>query len=413
MRFIHTADWHLGRLFHSRHLTDDQLFTLDGLYRLAESSRADALVIAGDIFDRAVPPPEAVTVLDGIVAALALDLDLTVIMIAGNHDSAARLEYLSELARRSGVHVVGRVGREVRPVEVRGADGTEVRFWPIAYTDPESAREELERPTIHTHEDAIAAQLETVSRHSGGAVRDVVVGHVFVSGCYTSESERELTVGGSAAVNASLFADFDYVALGHLHRPQSVGSERIRYSGSLLKYSFSETDQQKSVSVVDLGVGGELTVREAYLPIRRDVRQIRGSFAELLAMEVDDRLAESYLEAVLTDPDPVPNAVDTLRVRFPFLLSLRREESLRRALDSAAGSADIKKKTTAQLFEDFFLDVSGHPLTEEQSAEVAAALNELERIGREVVTPTGPLLGAREAVTAEAGPPGEQEAVPR
>jgi len=412
MRFIHTADWHLGRLFHSRHLTDDQRFTLDGLLRLAESSRADAVIIAGDIFDRAVPPPEAVTVLDRIVASLALDLRVTVVMIAGNHDSAARLEYLSELARKSGVHVVGRVGREVRPVEIRGADGIEVRFWPIAYTDPESAREALERPTIHTHDDVIAAQLETVLRRSSGVVRDVIVGHAFVSGCYTSESERELTVGGSAAVRASLFSDFDYVALGHLHGRQTAGSERIRYSGSLLKYSFSETDQQKSVNVVDLGAGGELTVREAGLPIRRDVRRIRGSFAELLAMEVDDRLAESYVEAVLTDPDPVLGAVDRLRVRFPFLLSLRREESQRRALGPAAGSAGIKQRTTAQLFEDFFLDVSGHPMTEEQGAEVAAALNELERSGREAVTPSDARSAAGAGVTADAGRSVEHEAVP-
>lgn len=385
MRFIHTADWHLGRLFHSRHLTDDQRFTLDGLLRLAQSSQADAVVIAGDVFDRAVPPPDAVGLLDSTVAALALDAGVAVVMIAGNHDSAPRLEYFSQLARRAGVHVVGRVGREVRPAEVRGADGTEVRFWPIAYTDPESAREEMGRVDLHTHEEVIAAQLETIVRSADGAPRNVVVSHAFVSGCRQSESERELTVGGSAAVSASLFSDFDYVALGHLHERQTAGSARIRYSGSLLKYSFAEADQQKSVTIVDLGPEGQISVREASLPIRRDVRRVRGLFADLLSRDVDERLAEAYVEVILTDPDPILNPVEKLREKYPFLLSLRREQSERAVLGPAAGSSGIKARSTAELYEDFFLDVSGHPVSEAQAAEVAAVLNDLERAGREAV----------------------------
>jgi DNA repair protein SbcD/Mre11 len=385
MRFIHTADWHLGRLFHSRHLTGDQEFTLEGLLKLAQSSQADAVVIAGDVFDRAVPPPDAVGLLDSIVARLALDLGVAVVMIAGNHDSPARLEYFSELARRSGVHVVGRVGREVRPAELRGADGTEVSFWPIAYTDPETARNEMERDDLHTHQEVVAAQLETIARGANGSARNVVVGHAFVTGCRQSESERELTVGGSAAVSESLFSGFDYVALGHLHERQTAGSERVRYSGSLLKYSFGETDQQKTVSIVDLGPQGQLSVQDACLPIRRDVRQVRGAFEELLCRDVDEQLAEAYIEVILTDADPVLNPVDKLRIKFPNLLSLRREESERAVLGPATGLTGIKERSTAKLFEDFFADVSGHPVSEAQAAELAATLNDLERAGREAV----------------------------
>ncbi len=383
MRFIHTADWHLGRLFHGLHLTDDQRFSLDGLLRLAESSRADAVVIAGDVFDRAVPPPDAVRLLDSIVASLALDLGVAVVMIAGNHDSAPRLEYLSELARRTGVHVVGRVGREARAAEVVGRDGVDVRFWPLAYTDPESAREDMERDDIHDHEQAIAAQLQTIARSAGRGARDVVVGHAFVVGCRQCESERELTVGGSAAVSASLFDGFDYVALGHLHERQRAGSERVRYSGSLLKYSFSETDQCKSVSVVELGLNGEISVDEVALPIRRDVRRVRGEFAELLDRDVDEQLSEAYVEVILTDAGPILNPVDTLRKKYPFLLSLRREDTERAILGPSAGSSGIKTKSTAGLFDDFFRDVSGRPVNEAQAAELAATLNALERGERE------------------------------
>jgi DNA repair protein SbcD/Mre11 len=397
MRFIHTADWHLGRLFHSRHLTEDQGFTLEGLLALAESARADAVVIAGDVFDRAVPPPEAVRLLDDVIARLALDLGVAVIMIAGNHDSAPRLEYLSELARRTGVHVVGRVGREVRPAEVRGRDGVEVRFWPVAYTDPESGRDELQRDDLHTHEEVMAAQLETIARGADGTARDVIVCHAFVSGCEQCESERELTVGGSAAVSPALFSGFDYVALGHLHRPQTAGSERVRYSGSLLKYSFAETDQRKSVTVVDLGPDGGMAVQEVALPVKRDVRQVRGAFAELLSREVDERLSEAYVEAILTDPDPILNPVDKLRRKFPFLVSLRREESQLRASSGPAGSLGIKKRSTADLFAEFFRDVSGRSVTETQAAEVAAVLDRLERSEREA------WAGRRPAGGAEAG----------
>ncbi len=382
MRFIHTADWHLGRLFHGAHLTDDQEFTLEGLISLADGERADAVIIAGDVFDRAVPPPDAVRLLDRTVARLALDVGVAVVMIAGNHDSAARLEYLSELARRTGVHVVGRVGCEVRPAEVIGADGTGVRFWPLAYTDPESAREEMGRDDIHTHEQAIAAQLETIAREDAD-VRDVVVGHAFVSGCDTCESERELTVGGTAAVSASLFVDFDYVALGHLHGRQRAGSERVRYSGSLLKYSFSETYHEKSVTLVDLGKKGDVSVREMPLPIRHDVRRLRGGFAELMNREVDHEFADAYLEVILTDAEPVADPVERLKKRFPLLRSLRREETEREMSGPASGSSGIKSRTTADLFADFFEDVSGRPVSGGQAAEVAAVLEKLERVGRE------------------------------
>jgi exonuclease SbcD len=383
MRFIHTADWHLGRLFHGSHLTDDQEFTLEGLLRLAESSQADAVVIAGDVFDRAVPPPDAVRLLDNIVARLALDLRVAVVMIAGNHDSAARLEYLSELARRTGVHVVGRVGREVRPAEVTGRDGTQVRFWPLAYTDPENARDEMGRDDIHTHEEAIVAQLETIARAAGNGARDVIVGHAFVSGCHQSESERELTVGGSAAVSAALFDGFDYVALGHLHGRQTAGSDRVRYSGSLLKYSFSETDQQKSVTIVDLDRNGALSIQEATLPVKRDVRRVRGAFEELLVGEVEEQLSQAYVEVILTDRDPILNPVNRLRSKFPHLLSLRREESDSSAHGPGQGTEGIKTRSALDLFADFFLDVKGYPVTDAQVAEVAAVLNELARGERE------------------------------
>jgi len=211
----------------------------------------------------------------------------------------------------------------------------------------------------------------------------VVVGHAFVAGCEPSESERELTVGGSAAIGAGLFADFDYVALGHLHRRQRAGSERIRYPGSLLKYSFGETDQQKSVTVVELDRQGGVAVQEVSLPVAHDVRRVRGAFEELLAGQVDEQVAGAYVEVILTDAVPVVNPVNRLLEKFPRLVSLRREETERDLRGPDVGSSTIKARSTADLFADFFRDVRGTAVSETQAAEVAAALDELERNDRE------------------------------
>lgn len=389
MRFIHTADWHLGRLFHGMHMTEDQRFTLEGLLELAADRRADAVVVAGDVFDRAVPPTEAVDLLDEIVAGFALDLGIPVVMIAGNHDSAARLEYFSGLARRAGVHVVGRVGAQPRWAFVEGRDGTNVRFWPLAYTDPETARYELGRDDIHSHEAVVRSQLEAMSAElsrSSSGQREVLVGHAFVSGCRESESERPLTVGGSGAVPASLFEGFDYVALGHLHQPQAAVSEQIRYAGSLLKYSFNEADQRKSVTVVDLAPGGSVSSEEVRLPVRRDLRRIRGSFAELVAAPADPEIARAYVEVVLTDLEPVLNPVDKLRQVYPHLLSLRREEVGSLIAARGPGSSKVESRSTVDLFADFFADVKGTPLSEPQTAELVGAVEELERTAREAAS---------------------------
>ena len=383
MRFIHTADWHLGRLFHSIHLTGDQRFTLEGLVRAAGDMNVDAVVVAGDVFDRAVPPTEAVDLLDEIVGTLALDLRIPVVMIAGNHDSASRLEFFSGLARRAGVYVVGRVGARPQPVEIPAADGTSVRFWPLAYTDPETARYELGRDDIHSHEDVLGAQLEVIGPALGGGARDVLVAHAFVSGCRESESERPLTVGGAGAVNRSLFEQFDYVALGHLHEPQVADAGRIRYAGSLLKYSFDEQAHEKSVSVVDLGPSGPAVVEEARLPIKRDVRRLRGGFDEILSMEIDPALAEAYVEVVLTDPDPVLSPLDRLRPLFPHILSVRREAAEAGVFGPGPTSVGLRTRTVLDLFGEFFEDVKGAPLNDPQTAELGAVIDRIERAARE------------------------------
>jgi len=385
LRLIHTADWHLGRLFHNLHLTADQRFILDGLIELIAELQADALIVAGDVFDRAVPPTEAVELLDDVVARVALELEVPVVMIAGNHDSPARLQYFSGLARRAGVHVVGQVGGQPTPARITGRDGVDVELWPLAYTDPETGRAELRRDDLHSHEAVVAAQLELVRQRLDEGARQVVLAHAFVAGGAESESERALSVGGSGVVPAGIFAGFDYVALGHLHRPQSVGGERVRYAGSLLKYSFEEAGHQKSVSVVDLGRDGTLSVREHCLAPRRNLRRVQGSLAELLASPLTLEDGDAYVEVILTDEDPVLDPMEKLRKVFPHLLSLRRLQTERLVLEGQVGVGGLEAQSTEELFRAFFEEVTGERLSRPQEKEVAAAVDEVERLRREVV----------------------------
>ncbi len=381
MRFIHTGDWHLGKLLRERSLVDVQEFALEGLVRLAGQVEPDALVIAGDVFDRAVPPTEAVRVLDKTLARLTIDLRIPVVMIAGNHDSAVRLEYLNGLVSEMGLHVVGTVGAEPRGVPLRGRDGLEVVFWPLAYTDPETARHAL-GGDIHTHEAALQAQLDLVRARRRDDARHVAVAHAFVVGAQPTESsERPLSVGGSEQVSRAVFDGFDYVALGHLHLPQRVGSDAVRYAGSLLQYSFDEVGQRKSVSVVDLDASGTVTVREERLPVHRRLCRLEGSFDEVMERPDAADYAEDFVEVVLTDTDPVIEPMQRLRAVYPNILSLRREAWL--AETRARATLDVPTMSTRDLFAEFFRESTQEELSAVQQREVDAALAATERAGRE------------------------------
>jgi DNA repair protein SbcD/Mre11 len=274
------------------------------------------------------------------------------------------------------------VGPEPRGVAVTGRDGVDVTFWPLAYTDPETARHDLGRSDIRTHEAVLQAQLERVRELSGGDARSVVVAHAFVTGAQPSESERPLSVGGSGEVTRDVFEGFDYVALGHLHRPQRVG-ERVRYAGSLLKYSFDEADHSKSVTVVDVDAAGSVTLQERHLPVRRDLVRLRGSFDEVRERPDAGEYADAYVEVVLTDTDAVLDPMQKLRAVYPNILSLRREAWL--AETHARESLDVGAMSTRDLFAEFFREATDQELSEAQQDEVDGALTAAGREEREVV----------------------------
>ncbi|KYZ75796.1 exonuclease sbcCD subunit D [Anaerosporomusa subterranea] len=381
MRFLHTSDWHLGRIFHGVHLTEDQAVVLDQFVNLVGDSKPDAVVIAGDVFDRAVPPPEAVQLLDETLSRILLDYQIPVIMIAGNHDSPERLGFGNRLLSRQGLHVVGPLASMNDPVVINDAAGP-VYFLPMPYAESAVVRSLLDENAADC-ERAMQAQINHVLRQVPADARTVAIAHSFISGGESSESERFLSVGGVETVTAGVFSRFNYTALGHLHKPQTVGKPNIRYSGSLLKYSFSESDHEKGLYLVDINQQGEVSTERIKLAPRRDVRCVEGMLEDFLKRPKLGESVEDYLQITLQDDGPVLDPMGRLRAIYPNVLEIQRTQ-LNATGELRGPVADHRRLTDHDLFASFFEQVTGVKLNSEQEAGFAAALEEVYRDRREV-----------------------------
>jgi len=380
MRLLHTADWHLGRLFHGLHLTADQAHVLDQLADLAKDAEVDAVLVAGDVFDRAVPPPDAVRLLSEILERLVRDVGTRVVLIAGNHDSPERLQFCSGVLSQRGLWVAGRPSVEPMIVELTD-DAGPVRIAAVPFIEPAVAREVFGDEELRTHHDALARAVAATRDRLPADGRAVLVAHAWVAGGTASESERPLTVGGADLVGAGALDGFDYVALGHLHRPQRVGADHLRYAGSLLKYSFSEADHVTSVELVEVGADGIHTERIPLTP-RRDVRRIEGTLTGLLEAAADDPARDDYLEATLTDPGVVRDPIGRLREVYPNLLSVVRPAlaPVGRVGPSLVGERRID---AVELFDAFYRERRGRPLDEDQRSALRDAVETVDARDRE------------------------------
>lgn len=316
MKILHTADWHLGKSVMGCSMLPEQEHFIDEFFSAVDAERPDAVVIAGDVFDRQVPPVEAVRLFSRAVGELCSKRHIPTAVIAGNHDGADRLAVYSDLLRQSGLYISARPF-DTPPVLVESADGP-VYLHLLPYFDAAAARDALAREDIRGQNAAFSAVMERVRPVPGA--RNVLVAHCFAAGGATCESESPLSVGGSDEVDPALFSGFDYVALGHLHGPQRVGANGA-YSGSPLKYSFDEEHQKKSLAVAELGSDGVFTRRLAIAPLR-DMRTITGKIADLLAAAQDDPHRGDYIYANLTDDRPVYEPMALLRELYPNALGL-------------------------------------------------------------------------------------------
>ena len=375
MRLLHTADWHLGKMLNGASLLEDQAHALQQLVGVIKAEQPDAVLVAGDIFDRSLPPTGAVELLDKTLTQIVIDLKTPVIMIAGNHDGAERLQFGSRLLEASGFHVFGCTSPDPAVVRISGRHGTAAQICAVPFADPAEVRTLTGDESIQTHEQALALLLDHARANLDPELPAVAVVHAFVTGSATCDSERSVAVGGADRVSPAVFHGFNYVALGHLHSPQSLAAGRIRYSGSLLKYSASEAGHTKGVVLVEIERAAEPHTQVIPLTPLRDLRIIEGTLRDLEQAAQRDRRREDYVYVRLTDAALPVNAEASLRACYPNMLEYRLA-----SLDQTGAGAPetiTEGLDDMSLFERFHKAFTDEPFTQEDRAIIAQILNEI------------------------------------
>lgn len=390
MRFIHTADWHIGKIVNEFSMLDDQRYILDNLVDLLDKEKPDALVIAGDLYDRSVPPAKAVELLNEYFSKIVLELGIPIIAISGNHDSGERLSFASSLLQKQGLYIEGELKRNIKPVTIKDTD-----FYLIPYCDPALVRHIYEENDIKTHEEAMQKIISEINLNRDKNKKAVIVAHGYISnladkenksrdeilkesGLELSDSERPLSMGGTDIISAKVFDGFDYVALGHLHGAQKVGSDRVRYSGSPLKYSFSEENHKKSLTFVDISEDNIKIELKPLVPTR-DMRSIRGNLEELINKEFyNESNINDYVFAYLTDEGELHEPMASLRAVYPNIMGLKRAVDKTLDFKMIEVNKAQREKSKIELFKDFYENVTQTELSSERENIVLKIIEEVE-----------------------------------
>lgn len=379
MKIFHTADWHLGKLVQGVYMTEDQAYILDEFMKEIDRERPDVIIIAGDLYDRAVPPTEAVKLLNDVLERIVLGFKIPVIAIAGNHDSPSRIHFGSSLLKNNGLHLVGNMDMELEPIILEDKHG-EVHFHLIPYADPSIVRNLFKDDTIRSHNDAMKKAVEKIREKMDSNARHVAVGHAFVTPygekeANTSDSERPLSIGGSEYVEAGVFEPFHYTALGHLHQAHYVLNERIQYAGSLLKYSISEENHKKGFLIVELDDKGDIEIEKRLLIPLRDMRTVEGYIEDILEFPQD----EDYVFVRLLNETPVLSPMEKVRSVFPNAMHVERKyySAFPFVSEETASAKERAKMTDMELFRAFYEEVRGEKASEQAEAIFAEALESI------------------------------------
>ena len=400
MRFLHTADWHLGRIFYGQYLTDDQAHVLEHqFFTILKEEKIDGILLAGDVFDPAVPPIEAIELWDSIITRLAMDYKVPLFVVSGNHDGAERLEVGRSMLSRSGIHIWGSPHHALQPFEFESSDGR-VAICPMPFSEPrrigdalglsaseskpvdteaedslfsyvESDEQELESIfNLHNYDQMYQAWSDCLYKQVPKGMRSIAISHAFVMGGEVGGSERTLSVGGSEQVSPHVFKNFHYAALGHLHGPQRMGADHIRYSGSPLKYSFDEQGQKKSFTIIDMDTKGNVDISTIPVAAKRDVVILEGHFEDLLNnKELQIKHKDDYVQARLLDTMPIMDGMAKLRQVYHRCMTI---ELAGRIATPVADMGDVvfKELNERQLFNQFAETVWKEPLTEAEQSYI-------------------------------------------
>ena len=375
MRLAHISDLHLGKRVNEFSMLEDQRYIVKQIESILEEEAADAVLIAGDVYDKPVPPGEAVRLFDGFLTALA-DRGIHVFVISGNHDSPERIAFGSRLMEKSRVYMAPVYDGHVSPIELRDAYGS-VHVYMLPFVKPAVVKKCWPEEGIETYEDAVGCAVAHMKEEAFvPEARNVLVAHQLVIGASRCDSE-EVSVGGLDQVSAALFRDFDYTALGHIHGPQNAGGERIRYCGSPLKYSFSEAGHVKSVTIVDLEEKGNVRVRTRPLIPLHDMREIRGSYEEVVSRDFYRGTAvDDYLHITLTDEEDILDAMGKLRAIYPNIMRLDYDN--RRTREGGQLPEKVQRaKSPLELLEELYALQNNQPMSGEQRELSARLIEEL------------------------------------
>lgn len=362
MKFVHLSDLHLGKRVSEFSMLEDQRYILLRILQVIGQEKPDAVFIAGDIYDKPVPSAEAVTVFDDFLVRLA-GMKTQVFVISGNHDSAERIAFGGRLMDASGIHMAPVYSGETAPFVMTDEYG-EIRIYMLPFVKPADVRHAYPEEDTGSYTEAVRTAVSHMN--TDPSVRNILIAHQFVTGAARSESE-DISVGGMDNVDVSVFDAFDYTALGHIHGPQHIGRETVRYCGTPLKYSFSEKDHQKSVTIVTMEEKGKTGIRTVPLEPLHDMREIRGTYNDLtLKANYEGTAVDDYLHVILTDEDDVPDAMVRLRTVYPNIMKLDYDNTRTRNTNQGTVPAAMERKSELELFEEFFEKQNGRPMSEEQ-----------------------------------------------
>mgnify|MGYP000854203658 FL=1 len=376
MKLFHLADLHIGKRVNEFSMIEDQKYIPKRILDLAEEEKPDGIILAGDIYDKQIPSAEAVQVFDEFITRLA-GRAIPVFIISGNHDSAERLAFGGRLLNSRGIYLSPVYDGSVTKIPLKDQYGT-VWIHLLPFIRPSTVRHVFENEADLVTDVQTAA--ETVIRHMEIDLKDrnILVAHQFVTGASRCESE-DVQVGGLDNIDAAVFTPFDYTALGHIHSPQNVGTDRVRYCGTPLKYSFSEVDQEKSITVVELEKKG--TVRTSLLPLKplRDMRKLRGTYLELTDRSFyRDMNREDYIQVTLTDEDDVPDGLQKLRVIYPNIMQLLYDNQRTKTTQEVDAAQAVEKKTEMELFYEFYELQNNQPMTKQQKDFAEQLIREIK-----------------------------------
>ena len=400
MRFLHTADWHLGRIFYGQYLTDDQAYVLEHqFFTILKEEKIDGILLAGDVFDRAVPPIEAIELWDSIITRLAMDYKVPLFVVSGNHDGAERLEVGRSMLSESGIHIWGSPHHALQPFEFEGSDGR-VAICPMPFSEPRRIGDALglnsseSKPVdtdmtddtlfsyvddkdqeavalnLHNYDQMYQAWSDYLYKQVPKQMRSIAISHAFVMGGEVGGSERTLSVGGSEQVSPHVFKNFHYTALGHLHGPQRMGADHIRYSGSPLKYSFDEHGQKKSFTIIDMDTNGKVDISTIPVEAKRDVVILEGYFEDLLNnTALQKKHKDDYVQARLLDTMPIMDGMAKLRQVYHRCMTIELAGRIATPVVDM-GDAVFKELDERQLFNQFAETVWKEPLTEAEQSYI-------------------------------------------